>query len=90
MAPKDITPLEDQPLPADASPIAASPDSVAEEDPEEDQANYPIDGGDGNAGAARQPGPTESDLRRCRVEQAGYGLLTRLEMLVLVGESGER
>nr|GFC96691.1 hypothetical protein [Tanacetum cinerariifolium] len=21
------------------------------------------------AGAARQPGPTESDLRRCRVEQ---------------------
>nr|GEX90245.1 putative reverse transcriptase domain-containing protein [Tanacetum cinerariifolium] len=26
------------------------------------------------AGAARQPGPTESDLRRCRVEQAGYGI----------------
>nr|GEY49447.1 pentatricopeptide repeat-containing protein At5g66520-like [Tanacetum cinerariifolium] len=25
------------------------------------------------AGVARQPGPTESDLRRCRVEQAGYG-----------------
>nr|GEY40381.1 retrotransposon protein, putative, Ty3-gypsy subclass [Tanacetum cinerariifolium] len=25
-------------------------------------------------GAARQPGPTESDLRRCRVEQAGYGI----------------
>nr|GFB78598.1 hypothetical protein [Tanacetum cinerariifolium] len=24
------------------------------------------------AGATRQPGPTESDLRRCRVEQAGY------------------
>nr|GFC20774.1 hypothetical protein [Tanacetum cinerariifolium] len=24
------------------------------------------------AGAARHPGPTESDLRRCRVEQAGY------------------
>nr|GEU44277.1 putative reverse transcriptase domain-containing protein [Tanacetum cinerariifolium] len=24
--------------------------------------------------AARQPGPTESDLRRCRVEQAGYGI----------------
>nr|GEV89153.1 putative reverse transcriptase domain-containing protein [Tanacetum cinerariifolium] len=26
------------------------------------------------AGAARQPGPTEYDLRRCRVEQAGYGI----------------
>nr|GFC89070.1 hypothetical protein [Tanacetum cinerariifolium] len=26
------------------------------------------------AGAARQPGPTESDLRRCRVEQEGYGI----------------
>nr|GEW58068.1 hypothetical protein [Tanacetum cinerariifolium] len=24
------------------------------------------------AGAVRQPGPTESDLRRCRVEQEGY------------------
>nr|GEZ95522.1 hypothetical protein [Tanacetum cinerariifolium] len=26
------------------------------------------------AGAARKPGPTESDIRRCRVEQAGYGI----------------
>nr|GFA50541.1 hypothetical protein [Tanacetum cinerariifolium] len=26
------------------------------------------------AGAARQPGPTESDLRRYRVERAGYGI----------------
>nr|GEZ26479.1 hypothetical protein [Tanacetum cinerariifolium] len=26
------------------------------------------------AGAARQPGRTESDLRRCTVEQAGYGI----------------
>nr|GEV91297.1 putative reverse transcriptase domain-containing protein [Tanacetum cinerariifolium] len=46
----DEAPLEDQPLPADASPIAASLDYVAdsdpEEDPEDDQANYPADGGD--------------------------------------------
>nr|GEV28711.1 hypothetical protein [Tanacetum cinerariifolium] len=44
--------LEDQPLPDDASPIAASPDYVAdsdpEEDPEDDQADYPADGGDGD------------------------------------------
>nr|GEZ31731.1 reverse transcriptase domain-containing protein [Tanacetum cinerariifolium] len=52
----DEAPLEDQPLPADASPIAASPDYVADSDPEEDpeedlvddQADYPVDGGDGD------------------------------------------
>nr|GFC19752.1 hypothetical protein [Tanacetum cinerariifolium] len=52
----DEEPLEDQPLPADASPTAASPgymtDSDPEEDPEEDpeddQADNPTDGGDGD------------------------------------------
>nr|GFB20719.1 hypothetical protein [Tanacetum cinerariifolium]GFB20752.1 hypothetical protein [Tanacetum cinerariifolium] len=48
----DEAPLENQPLPADASPIAASPDYVADSEPEEDleddQADYPADGGDGN------------------------------------------
>nr|GEU77924.1 hypothetical protein [Tanacetum cinerariifolium] len=52
----DEVPLEDQPLRADASPIAASPDYLAdsdpeedpEEDPEDDQADYPVDGGDGD------------------------------------------
>nr|GEW54680.1 hypothetical protein [Tanacetum cinerariifolium] len=52
----DEAPLEDQPLPADASPIAASPDYMAESDPEEDleedleddQADYPADGRDGD------------------------------------------
>nr|GEY89811.1 hypothetical protein [Tanacetum cinerariifolium] len=49
----DEAPLEDQPLPADASPIAASPNYVAhsdpeedpKEDPEDDQADYSADGG---------------------------------------------
>ncbi|GKF56090.1 hypothetical protein Tco_0166430, partial [Tanacetum coccineum] len=45
-------PLEDQPLPADASPTAISlgyvPDSDPEEDSEEDHVNYPADGGDGD------------------------------------------
>ncbi|GKD04493.1 hypothetical protein Tco_1179467, partial [Tanacetum coccineum] len=48
-------PLEDQPLPVDASPTALSPGYVADsdpkedpkEDPEEDHADYPADGGDG-------------------------------------------
>nr|GEX06901.1 putative reverse transcriptase domain-containing protein [Tanacetum cinerariifolium] len=149
----DDAPLEDQPLPIDASSITASLDYVADSDPKEDlkddQTDYPANGGDGDddpsnddddddtddvdpeeepfeeddearktvrpeppistsmeacitrlaalplptlikraclttpapgfkigessaAGVARQLGPTESDLRRCRVKQAGY------------------
>ncbi|GJY59283.1 putative reverse transcriptase domain-containing protein [Tanacetum coccineum] len=53
---EDEAPIEDQPLPADASPVALSPgyvpDTDPEEDPEEDSeeehANYPADGGDGD------------------------------------------
>nr|GFA62971.1 hypothetical protein [Tanacetum cinerariifolium]GFA62995.1 hypothetical protein [Tanacetum cinerariifolium] len=48
----DEEPLEDQPLPADASPIVASQDymvnSDPEDDPEDDQVDYPADGGDGD------------------------------------------
>nr|GEX34182.1 putative reverse transcriptase domain-containing protein [Tanacetum cinerariifolium] len=48
----DEAPLEDQPLPANASPIAASSYYVAnfdlKEDLEDDQADYPADGGDGD------------------------------------------
>ncbi|GKA02450.1 putative reverse transcriptase domain-containing protein [Tanacetum coccineum] len=46
-------PMEDQPLPADASPTTLSPGYIAdfdpkedEEDPEEDPADHPVDGGD--------------------------------------------
>nr|GEU89964.1 putative reverse transcriptase domain-containing protein [Tanacetum cinerariifolium] len=55
LVPSDAeAPIEDQPLPADASPTAASPGYVAdsdpdkdsEEDPEDDHADYPTDGGD--------------------------------------------
>ncbi|GJU63245.1 hypothetical protein Tco_1245080 [Tanacetum coccineum] len=50
----DKVPIEDQPLPADASPTALSPGYVVdsdpeedpEEDPKEDPTNYPADGGD--------------------------------------------
>ncbi|GJU00465.1 hypothetical protein Tco_1110803 [Tanacetum coccineum] len=57
LVPSDAeAPLEDQPLPADASPIALSPGYVAdsnsnedpEEDPEEDHVDYPADGRDGD------------------------------------------
>ncbi|GJU46368.1 hypothetical protein Tco_1203634 [Tanacetum coccineum] len=51
LAPYDVeAPLEDQPLPADASPTALSPGYVADsdpkEDPEEDHADYPADDDD--------------------------------------------
>ncbi|GJY49707.1 hypothetical protein Tco_0439663 [Tanacetum coccineum] len=46
----DEVPIEDQPLPVDASPTALSPgyvaDSDLDKDPEEDPADYPADGGD--------------------------------------------
>nr|GFB91159.1 hypothetical protein [Tanacetum cinerariifolium] len=48
----DEAPLEDQPLPADASPTVTSlcyvVDSDLEEDPEDDHADYPADRGDGD------------------------------------------
>ncbi|GKA72527.1 putative reverse transcriptase domain-containing protein, partial [Tanacetum coccineum] len=55
LVPSDAeAPLEDHPLPADASPTALSPGYVAdsdpdedlEEDPEEDHVDYPVDEGD--------------------------------------------
>ncbi|GJT31809.1 hypothetical protein Tco_0922228 [Tanacetum coccineum] len=53
LVPSDAeAPLEDQPLPTDASPTTLSlgymADSDPEEDPEEDHADYPTDGGDGD------------------------------------------
>ncbi|GJR77516.1 hypothetical protein Tco_0089881 [Tanacetum coccineum] len=57
LVPSDAeAPLEDQPLPADASPTTLSPGYVAdsdldedpEEDPEEDHADYLANGGDGD------------------------------------------
>ncbi|GKF58186.1 hypothetical protein Tco_0171723, partial [Tanacetum coccineum] len=48
----DEAPMEDQPLPADASPVALPPGYVPDSDPEEDSAeehaDYPADGGDGD------------------------------------------
>ncbi|GJU94005.1 hypothetical protein Tco_1318761 [Tanacetum coccineum] len=51
LTPSDAeAPMEDPPLPDDASPVALSPgyidDSDPEEDPEEDHADYPANGGD--------------------------------------------
>nr|GEV58983.1 hypothetical protein [Tanacetum cinerariifolium] len=63
-------PLEDQPLPADASPVAASPGYVADsdpdedpkEDPEDDHADYPSDGGDGDDEPSDDDDTDDEDL----------------------------
>nr|GEZ70730.1 hypothetical protein [Tanacetum cinerariifolium] len=61
----DEAPLKDQPLPADASPIAASPDYVVnsdpEDDPEDDQVDYPADGGDDLVLSAGETEALEAD-----------------------------
>ncbi|GKG63723.1 hypothetical protein Tco_0645116, partial [Tanacetum coccineum] len=44
---EDEAPMEDQPLPDDASPAALSPGYVPDSDPEE-HTYYPADGGDGD------------------------------------------
>nr|GFA82727.1 hypothetical protein [Tanacetum cinerariifolium] len=57
----DEAPIEDQFLPADASPTALSPgyvaDSDPDEDPKEDHTNNPADGGDGDD----QPSDDDND-----------------------------
>ncbi|GJT84075.1 hypothetical protein Tco_1058417 [Tanacetum coccineum] len=61
----DEAPWEDQPLPADASPVALSPgyveDSYPEEDPEEDHADYPADGGDDDDEPSDDDGNDDED-----------------------------
>ncbi|GKG41071.1 hypothetical protein Tco_0470283, partial [Tanacetum coccineum] len=49
--------MEDQPLPADASPAALSLSYVPYSDPEEEHADYPADGGDGDD----EPSDDDSD-----------------------------
>ncbi|GJU59570.1 hypothetical protein Tco_1237336 [Tanacetum coccineum] len=61
----DEVPVEDQPLPADASPAALSPGYIAdfdpEEDPEEDPATYPESSEDDDE-EEEHPAPTDSSV----------------------------
>ncbi|GJS61676.1 hypothetical protein Tco_0656460 [Tanacetum coccineum] len=70
----DEIPIDDQPLPVDASPTALSPGYVAdsdpkedpEEDPEEDLANYPADKGETRKMRRRSPLRIMMRMRRKR------------------------
>ncbi|GJW43144.1 hypothetical protein Tco_0071943, partial [Tanacetum coccineum] len=62
-------PIEDQPLPADASPTALSPSYIVdsdpeedEEDPEEDPADYPADGGDNDDNESSDDDNNDDDV----------------------------
>ncbi|GJV29983.1 hypothetical protein Tco_1386431, partial [Tanacetum coccineum] len=62
-------PIEDQPLPADASPTALSPGYIAdfdpeedEEDPEEDPADHPVDGGDNDDNESSDDDDDDDDV----------------------------
>ncbi|GJT26382.1 hypothetical protein Tco_0906657 [Tanacetum coccineum] len=66
-------PIKDQPLSADASPTALSPDYIAnfdpeedEEDPEEDPTDYPADGGDNDDNKSSDDDDEDDDLRMQR------------------------
>nr|GEW45403.1 reverse transcriptase domain-containing protein [Tanacetum cinerariifolium] len=63
--------MEDQPLPADASPIALSPGYVVdsdpeedEEDPKEDPANYPVDRGDNDDDESSNDDDGDDDVEK--------------------------
>ncbi|GJT82093.1 hypothetical protein Tco_1056435 [Tanacetum coccineum] len=74
-------PIEDQPLPVNASPIALSPGYIAdsnleedEEDPEEDLADYPVDGRDNDDNESSDDGHRSiDDVRRIREDEEGGG-----------------
>ncbi|GJY73414.1 putative reverse transcriptase domain-containing protein [Tanacetum coccineum] len=61
--------MEDQPLPADASPTSLSPGYITdfypeedEEDPEEDAADHPVDGGDNNDNESSDDDDNDDDV----------------------------
>nr|GEW18586.1 hypothetical protein [Tanacetum cinerariifolium] len=64
-------PIEDQPLPADASPTALSPGYIVdfdpeedEEDPEEDPADYPADEGDNDDNESSDDDDDDDDVEK--------------------------
>ncbi|GJZ08483.1 reverse transcriptase domain-containing protein, partial [Tanacetum coccineum] len=76
--------MKDQLLPADASPIALSPDYISdsdpeeddEEDPEEDPADYPADGGDNDDNESSDDDNDDDDNKRQNTGKAytaGHG-----------------
>ncbi|GJT56707.1 hypothetical protein Tco_0991761 [Tanacetum coccineum] len=62
--------MEDQPLPADASPTALSPGYIADSDPEEDEedeedpTDHPVDGGDNDDNESSDDDDDDDDVEK--------------------------
>nr|GFB35247.1 hypothetical protein [Tanacetum cinerariifolium] len=74
-------PIEDQPLPADASPTALSPGYIVdsdleedEEDPKEDPADYPADGGDNDDDESSDDDDDDDDVEKEEEEEEHLAL----------------
>ncbi|GJX38882.1 hypothetical protein Tco_0252185 [Tanacetum coccineum] len=73
--------MEDQPLPADASPTALSPGYIAdsnpeedEEDPEEDPTDYHVDGGDNDDNESSNDENDDDDVEKDEEEEEHLAL----------------
>ncbi|GJW78659.1 hybrid signal transduction histidine kinase M [Tanacetum coccineum] len=82
-------PIEDQPLPADASPTALSPGYIAdfdpeedEEDPEEDPADHPVDGGDNDDNESSDDDDDDDDVVKDEEDEEEEEHLARPTLLL--------
>ncbi|GKG15057.1 hypothetical protein Tco_0354657, partial [Tanacetum coccineum] len=65
-------PTKDQPLPADASPIALSSGYIADFDPEEDEedpSDHPVDGGDNDDNESSDDDDDDDDVVKDKEEE---------------------
>nr|GEW02245.1 hypothetical protein [Tanacetum cinerariifolium] len=86
-----VEPIEDQPLPVDASPTALSPGYVVDfdpkenkEDPKEDPADYPANGGDNNDDESSDDDDDNDDVEKDEEEEhlGPADLLSYLQMIM--------
>ncbi|GKD52179.1 hypothetical protein Tco_1281155, partial [Tanacetum coccineum] len=82
-------PIEDQPLPADASPTSLSPGYIAdfdpeedEEDPEDDPADHPVDGGDNDDNESSDDGDDDDDVVKDEEEEDHLALTDPSTVLI--------
>ncbi|GKE75997.1 hypothetical protein Tco_1542117, partial [Tanacetum coccineum] len=65
-------PMEDQPLPTDASPAALSPGYITDSDPEEDEedpADHPVEGGDNDDNESSDADDDDDDVEKGEEEE---------------------
>ncbi|GKA52897.1 hypothetical protein Tco_0746212, partial [Tanacetum coccineum] len=83
-------PMEDLPLPTDASPTTLSPGYIAdsypkedEEDPEEDPADHPVDGGDNDDNESFDDDDDDDDVDKDEEDKEGEEYLALADPFVV-------